>query len=71
MCRSKHVEPSINFGIINPITKLHFVGIATEKNILCMKMGAVSTLPAVQGQVTAFFLERRQYSLYCLHKTQQ
>jgi len=26
ICRSKHVEPSINFGIINSITILHFVG---------------------------------------------
>ena len=26
----KHVEPSINFGIINSITKLHLVGISTE-----------------------------------------
>ena len=26
VCRSKHVEPSINFGIINSITKLHLVG---------------------------------------------
>jgi len=26
ICRSKHVEPSINFGIINSITKLHLVG---------------------------------------------
>ena len=24
--RSKHVEPSINFGIINSITRLHLVG---------------------------------------------
>ena len=29
MCRSKHVEPSVNFGIINSITKLHLVGIST------------------------------------------
>jgi hypothetical protein len=26
VCRSKHVEPSINFGIINSITGLHLVG---------------------------------------------
>ena len=26
VCRSKHVEPSINFGIINSITKLHLFG---------------------------------------------
>jgi len=30
VCHSKHVEPSINFGIINSITKLHLVGISTE-----------------------------------------
>ena len=30
MCRSKHVEPLKNFGIINSITKLHLVGISTE-----------------------------------------
>jgi len=26
ICRSKHVEPSINVGIINSITRLHLVG---------------------------------------------
>ena len=26
VCRSKHVEPPINFGIINSITRLHLVG---------------------------------------------
>ena len=26
VCRSKHVEPSINVGIINSITRLHLVG---------------------------------------------
>ena len=30
MCRSKHVEPLKNFGIINSTTKLHLVGISTE-----------------------------------------
>jgi hypothetical protein len=30
VCRSKHVEPSVNFGIINSITRLHLVGISTE-----------------------------------------
>jgi hypothetical protein len=29
VCRSKHVEPLKNFGIINSITKLHLVGIST------------------------------------------
>jgi len=32
VCRSKHVEPSINFGIINSITKLHLAGISTESS---------------------------------------
>jgi len=26
VCCSEHVEPSINFGIINSITRLHLVG---------------------------------------------
>ena len=26
VCHSKHVKPSINFGIINSITKMHLVG---------------------------------------------
>ena len=30
MCRWNHAEPSINFGIINSITKLHLVGVSTE-----------------------------------------
>ena len=30
MCRSKHVEPLENFGIINSVTKPHLVGISTE-----------------------------------------
>jgi hypothetical protein len=30
VCRSKHVEFSINFGIKNSITKLHLVGISSE-----------------------------------------
>ena len=34
MCRSKHVQPSINFGIINSITKLHLVGISTESSTM-------------------------------------
>jgi len=34
VCRSKHVEPSINFGIINSITKLHLVGISTESSMM-------------------------------------
>ena len=34
MCRSKHVGPSLNFGIINSITKLHLVGISTESSTM-------------------------------------
>jgi hypothetical protein len=34
VCCSKHVEPSINFGIINSITKLHRVGISTESSTM-------------------------------------
>ena len=30
MCGSKHVEPSINFGMTNSITKLHLVGVSIE-----------------------------------------
>jgi hypothetical protein len=32
VCRSKHVEPSKNFGIINSVIKLHLVGISTESS---------------------------------------
>jgi hypothetical protein len=31
VCRSKHAEPSVNFGKINSITKLHLVGISITK----------------------------------------
>ena len=34
MCRSKHVGSSVNFGIINSITKLHLVGIFTESSMM-------------------------------------
>jgi hypothetical protein len=30
VCRSKHVEPPINFEIINSITKLYLVDISTD-----------------------------------------
>jgi len=33
VCRSKHVEPLKNFGIITSITKLHLVYISTECEI--------------------------------------
>jgi hypothetical protein len=71
VCRSKHVEPSINFGIINSITKLHLVGIPTGKNIFCLKMCAVSSLLAVQEQVTAFLFinEAVQFVLFIQNTT--
>jgi hypothetical protein len=34
VCRSKLVEPSVNFGIINSITKLHLVGISAESSTM-------------------------------------
>jgi len=37
VCRSKHVEPSMNGGIINSITKLHLVGISTQLYYLFMQ----------------------------------
>ena len=46
VCRLKHVEPSIIFGIINSITKLHLVGISTESSTMhgsmCIKMSVVN-----------------------------
>jgi hypothetical protein len=33
VCRSKHVEPSINCGIINSVTKLHLVVISTVEKL--------------------------------------
>ena len=40
-----HVEPSINFGIINSIKKLHLVGISTEYGV-----GAVNVILIIQCQ---------------------
>jgi hypothetical protein len=44
VCRSKHIEPSINFGIINSITKLHLVGIYTESSTMHGCMNIKTTL---------------------------
>ena len=41
MCRSKHVEPSVNFGIINSITKLHLVGISAESSAMHGSMNII------------------------------
>ena len=42
--RSKHVEPSINFGIINFITKLHLVGISTESSTMHGSMNSKAVI---------------------------
>jgi len=39
VCRSKHVEPLKNFGIINCITKLNLVGISTEVVVVQVMAG--------------------------------
>jgi hypothetical protein len=39
-----HVEPSINFGIINSITKLHLVGISTEESTMHGSMSIKSLI---------------------------
>jgi hypothetical protein len=39
VCRSKHVEPLINGGIINSITKLHLVGVSTESYCTLIEPG--------------------------------
>jgi hypothetical protein len=36
VCRSKHVEPSINVGIINSITRLHLVGYFYWFTLICI-----------------------------------
>ena len=30
LCRSRHVDPLKNFGMINPVAKLHLVGVSAE-----------------------------------------
>jgi hypothetical protein len=61
VCRSKHVEPSINFGIINSITKLHLVGISIELHSLFY----LETALHVSGGTTTHHQERKQ--LYLQH----
>jgi len=47
VCRSKHVEPSINFRMINSITKLDLVGISSESSM----MGGSTNIMCVQFSV--------------------
>jgi len=56
VCRSKHVEPSINFGIINSITKLHLVGIFSKFKYQKLKL---SEDPVVLGNDAALPSEPR------------
>ena len=58
MCRSKHVEPSINFGIINSITKLHLDGISTESSTMheSMNIKASNVLTLVQKLYTLSYI---------------
>ena len=57
MCRSKHVEPSINFGIINSITKLHLVGISTELSTIHGSMNIKTTLLSLVSVSGLYFLQ--------------
>jgi len=65
VCRSKHVEPLKNFGVINSITKLHLVGISIEKysNIHNVLFSAAyikfSHLEALEERADAKFLALR------------
>jgi hypothetical protein len=54
VCHSKHVQPSINFGIINSIAKLHLVGISTEiLNVFHLAGKLSAVLPHGYGKVTS------------------
>jgi len=72
--RSKHVEPSINFGIINSITKLHLVGISTEWFMSYLYIAVLSFTVFLRHEHTVLwtFTSRRNicivyaYARYCL-----
>jgi len=57
----KLVEPSINFGIINFITKLHLVGTSTESDL-----HVVSVCICLVYQVLEIIIYLR-YSLLCYY----
>ena len=59
VCRSKHVEPSINVGIINSITRLHLVGYFNVFTKRC-------TDPCILNRCTLFRQNGRPPS--CLRK---
>jgi hypothetical protein len=56
VCRSKHVEPPINFGTINSITKLHFVGISIEWVIIRLAFNL--SRDYTESIETVWFLEK-------------
>jgi len=55
VCRSKHVDPSKNFGIINSITKLHLVGISAEHTYKHLKNSVRNTTNRSNGYRNSFF----------------
>jgi hypothetical protein len=56
VCRLKHVEPSINSGIINStcITKLHLVGISTESSTMHVSMNIKRVVLQLGGWANNF-----------------
>jgi len=70
VCRSKHVEPSINFGIINFITKLHLVGISTESSTMHGSMNIKSVeiimLISVCGRLNQMYKDGALCVFICL-----
>ena len=69
--RSKHVETSINFGIINSITKLHLVGISTESFTMHGSMNIKQEkYPQRHAPVRNYKSVRRHTFYYILHAKQ-
>jgi hypothetical protein len=52
VCLLKHAQPSINFGIINSITKLHLVDISTE--LYCLSCCAIKKGYSLRGRICIF-----------------
>jgi len=63
VCRSKHVEPSKNFGIINSATKQHLIGISTE-------MGLYSNALFFAGSVSIAHTELIGYAAEGTYKSE-
>jgi len=61
----KHVEPSMNFGIINSITELHLAGISTEEHtdlLQCNYCVEHRELPLKLQSVLVWFIESQATS---------